>query len=74
MVAVGHAHQRGERVPPSVDHTVTLRARFAAARRAGAGEVAPILARTLPLSRLARNQSIWSAMPRRSSSVRCGAH
>ena len=54
-----------------VDHNMALRARFAAIRRIRPGGAAPFFARTLVLSRLARDQSIPSRSPKRSSSTRC---
>src|SRR5215216_7954445 len=70
LVAVGPGQARGERDAGAVDHKVALRARFAAIRRVGASGGAPLLAGTLAASRLARDQSILSASPRRSSSAR----
>ena len=64
----------GERCSGPVDHQMALRARFAAIRRIRAdlfGRTAPPLAGTDALSMLARLQSIWSASPRRSSTVVC---
>ena len=56
---------------PTVDHKMALRARFAAIRRIRPGFLAPLFAGTLAASRLARDQSIWSASPNQSSSSRC---
>jgi hypothetical protein len=53
----------------SVDHQVALRSRFAPIRRVRAGFRAPPGAGTLAESSEARDQSIWSASPRRSSSI-----
>jgi hypothetical protein len=53
----------------SVDHKVALRARFATIRRVRAGFRAPPGAGTLAESNDARDQSIWSASPRRFSSI-----
>ena len=61
-------HREGDAGP--VDHNMALRARFAAIRRIRAGGVAPFLARTLVLSRLARDQSIPSRSPSRSKRTR----
>lgn len=49
-----------------VDHKMALRARFAAIRRIRAGCWAPFNALTVEASRLARLQSIWSALCSRS--------
>ena len=55
---------------PAVDHQMALRARFAAIRRIRPGRFAPLFAGTLAASRLARDQSIWSASPNQSNSSR----
>src|SRR3954465_6854531 len=70
VVPIGTAQERDERDPGAVAHNVALRARFATIRRVGADEVAPLLAGTLALSKLARLQSIWPDSPKRSSSSR----
>jgi hypothetical protein len=54
----------------AVDHKMALRARFAAIRRIRTGFLAPLFAGTLAASRLARDQSIWSASPNQSNSSR----
>jgi hypothetical protein len=54
----------------AVDHNVALRARFAPVRRIGAGFLSPPGAGTVPESSEARDQSIWSANPSRSSRTR----
>jgi hypothetical protein len=71
VVAVGPGQECGKRDTGSVDHNMALRARFAAIRRIRSGELAPLVAGMLALSRLARLQSIWPASPRRFSSVWC---
>jgi uncharacterized membrane protein YgcG len=60
-----------ERDATSFDHKLALRARFAAIRRILSGFSAPPTAATLAESNEARDQSIRSAWPRRSSKVRC---
>jgi hypothetical protein len=62
----------------AVDHPMPLGARFAPIRRiradvlaGGSVASAPPLAGTVALSALTRDQSIWSASPRRSSKVVC---
>jgi hypothetical protein len=54
----------------AVDHKVALRARFTSVRRIGAGLLSPPGAGTVPESSEARDQSIWSANPSRSSRMR----
>jgi hypothetical protein len=49
---------------------MAFRARLAAIRRIRPGRFAPLFAGTLVESMLARDQSIWSASPRRWSSTR----
>jgi hypothetical protein len=71
VVHIGRGEVRRERDALAVDHNMALRARFAAIRRIRAGRLAPFFARTLVLSTLARDQSIPSRSPRRSSSTRC---
>jgi len=74
VVPIGAAQERGERDPGAVAHKVALRAGrplgLATIRRGGADQVAPLLAGTRALSKLARLQSIWPASPNRSSSAR----
>jgi transposase len=67
IVPVGSAQADGERRAPAAGHNVTLRARFAAIRGIRPGLAPPLLAGTLALSRQARLQSIWPAVPSRSS-------
>jgi hypothetical protein len=64
----GQRHREGDAGP--VDHNMALRARFAAICRIRPGGFAPFFARTLVLSRLARDQSIPSRSPKRSKSTR----
>jgi hypothetical protein len=74
VVDVGSGEPDGERDALAVDHNMALRARFATIRRIRADLLlgtAPPLAGTLEPSRLARDQSIWSASPSRSSRARC---
>jgi hypothetical protein len=73
VVDVGCGEPDCQRDALPVDHNMALRARFAAIRRVRADLLvrpAPPLAGTLEPSRLARDQSIWSASPRRSSRTR----
>jgi hypothetical protein len=69
--AVGRAQAERERDAAPVDQQMLLAARLAAIRRIRAGNFAPPLAGTNRLSRHARDQSIWSARPRRSRSAWC---
>jgi hypothetical protein len=74
VVDVGRREPDRERDALAVDQDVALRARFATIRRIRADLLvgtAPPLAGMLEPSRLARDQSIWSAWPSRSSSARC---
>jgi hypothetical protein len=59
-----------QRDTSAVDHKVALRARFAPVRRIGTGFLSPPGAATVPESSEARDQSIWSAAPSRSSRTR----
>lgn len=59
-----------QRDTAAVAHKVALRARFAPIRRIGPGFLAPPGAGTLPESSEARDQSMWSAKPSRSSRTR----
>jgi hypothetical protein len=68
---IGRRMGYGERDPVSVDHNMALRARFAAICRIRSGFDAPPGAGTLAESSDARDQSIWSASPSRSSSTWC---
>jgi hypothetical protein len=73
-VDVGRREPDRERDALPVDHNMALAARFAAIRWIRADLLvgtAPPLAATLEPSRLARDQSIRSASPSRSSSTRC---
>ena len=74
FVDVGSREPDGEWGAPAVDHKMALRARFAAIRWIRTdlfGRTAPPLAGVMALSTLARDQSIWSASPSRSSRARC---
>jgi hypothetical protein len=71
VMDIGRRLGYGERDPVSVGHNMALRARFAAIRRIRSGFSAPPGAGTLAESSDARNQSIWSASPSRSSSTWC---
>jgi hypothetical protein len=74
FVDVGRREPDREWGAPAVDHKMALRARFAAIRWIRTdlfGRTAPPLAGVMALSTLARDQSIWSASPNRSSSARC---
>lgn len=71
VLPVRSTHPYGERDALPVDHNMPLRARFAAIRRVRSALFAPFFARMLALSKLARDQSIWSAPPRRLSNARC---
>jgi hypothetical protein len=70
VVAVGRAQPASQRRALAVDHNVVFGARFAAVGRVGAGLRAPFLAGTAALARDVRLQSIWSAAPSRSNSLR----
>ncbi len=70
VVPIGAGQACRERGAPAVDHHVALGARLGPVRRVRAGRAAPFLAATLALSRQARDQSICSAWPSRSSSAR----
>ncbi len=69
VVHIGSRLSHSKRNALAVDHKVALRARFATIRRVRAGFRAPPGAGTLAESNEARDQSIWSASPRRSSST-----
>ena len=69
--AVGCAEAHAQWDAAALDQHMVLAARLAAIRRIWAGDFAPLFAGTLRLSRLARDQSSWSALPSRSKSVRC---
>jgi hypothetical protein len=72
-VAVSPRQECREWLATSFDHNMALRARFAAIRRVGTDDVAPLLAGMLAESSEARLQSIRSASPSRSNNVRCRA-
>ena len=71
VMDIGRRLGYGERDPVSVCHNMALRARFAAICRIRSGFSAPPGAGTLAESSDARDQSIWSASPSRSSSIWC---
>lgn len=71
VMPIGSAQADPERCACPVDHTMALRARFAAIRRVRAGGSAPFLATMAQESSAARLQSSLSASARRSSRVRC---
>ena len=71
VVDIGPTHCDGERDALAFDHKMALRALFAAIRRILPGFCAPPTAGTLAASREARDQSMRSASPRRSSSTWC---
>ena len=77
VMAVGPGQERGKRDAGSVDHKVTLRARYplglAPIRWIRPGCVAPFCAGMLAESSEARLQSIWPASPSRSSKARWSA-
>ena len=73
LVAVGSGQQFRQWETTAVGENVPFGARFTAIGGVRADEVAPLLAGTLAQSRLARDQSIWPASPRRSSSTRWSA-
>src|SRR5262245_40957124 len=73
VVTIGARQERGEWESSALDHTMALRARFAAIRGIRADGFAPLLAGMLAESRLARLQSMRSASPNRSRRVRCKA-
>lgn len=71
VVLVGPRELRCQWDALPVDHNMPLRARFASIRRIRAGFFAPPGAGILAASSEARDQSILSASPKRSSSARC---
>ena len=71
VVDVGGAGDHRERDAPAIDHKMALRSRFPLIRRIRAGFSAPLMAGVLAESKEARDQSIWSASPNRSSNARC---
>src|SRR5829696_5048546 len=68
---VGRAQAERERHALAIDQQMVLAPRLAAIRRVRAGNFAPLVAGTSRLSTPARDQSISSAIPSRSSSARC---
>ena len=71
VVDVGGRVGQRKRDASPVEHNMALGARFALIRRVRAGSLAPPGAGTLAESKEARSQSIWSASPKRSKSLRC---
>jgi hypothetical protein len=71
VVGVGRGEADGEWDAIAVDDEVVLGAGLASINWVRAGLLAPLLARTLRLSRLARDQSIAAASPNQLSSVSC---
>src|SRR5690606_30799836 len=65
VVRVGCAQEDRERDALGVDHNMALRARFSFIRWIRPGLLAPLFAGTLAESSAARDQSMWSASPRR---------
>jgi hypothetical protein len=71
VVRVGSRDSHRQRDPLAFDHQVAFRALFAAIRRILPGSIAPFCAGTADESSDARDQSILSASPSRSSSTWC---
>ncbi len=71
VVAVRPGHERCQRETAPIDEQMVLGARFTAIDRVRPGLLAPLLAGTLALSTLARDQSMRSASPSRSSKTWC---
>jgi hypothetical protein len=71
IIHVGGREQVREWNALALDGHMVFAAWFAPIRRVRAGLIAPPLARTLALSTLARDQSMASRAPKRSSSTRC---
>jgi hypothetical protein len=71
VVDVGRREADGEGDAPLVDDEVVLGARLAAVGRVRPGRLAPLLARTLRLSTLARLQSMAASSPSQLSTVVC---
>lgn len=69
FVAVGPRQEFGQRDAAALGQDVPFGAGFAAIRGIGSDRIAPLLAGMLAQSRLARDQSIWPASPRRSRST-----
>lgn len=63
VMGVGGREANGERDTIAIHHQVVLGARFASIHRGRSGLLAPFLARTLRLSRLARLQSTAASSP-----------
>ena len=70
-MGVGRRKTDGERDTVPVDDQVVLRSQLAPVNRVTAGEFAPLLARTLSESTLARDQSIVASSPSQFSSFVC---
>src|SRR3712207_217096 len=71
VVVVGSRLDNRQRDASSIYHNMALRALFALIRRVRAGLLAPPGAGTLAESNDALSQSMWSASPKRSKSLRC---
>lgn len=71
VVNIRRRDRHCQRNAKSFDHQMALRALFAAIRRILSGFIAPFCAGTADESRAARDQSMRSASPSRSSSTRC---
>ncbi len=70
-MGVGGREADGQRKAVAIDDHEVLRAGLTAIRGVGPGLLAPLLARTLMLSRLDRLQSMAASSPSQSSSVSC---
>ncbi len=71
VVDIGGTQDYRERDTPPVRHNMALRARFSLICRIRPGLLAPLFDPTLAESKDARDQSIFSASPRRSRGTRC---
>ncbi len=71
IVGVGRREPYGQGDAIPIHHEVKLRPRLATVRRVRAGRFAPLFARTLRLSTLARDQSRTASSPNQFSSVSC---
>ena len=71
VVSVGRRETDRQRNPGAVDDQVVLGAGLAAVNRVRPGPLAPLLARTLTESRLARLHSMAASSPNQFSSVSC---
>lgn len=69
VVDIGRRHHRGEGDTLPLDHNMALRARFAAVRWSRPGGRSPFVAGMLAESSAARDQSMASRSPKRSSST-----